>query len=67
MAIRQTHTIGVIAGDGVGPDGQSVKCRRIVKIISNDEHTMTAFITEPGKAERKVAEITFRRTSRTAR
>jgi hypothetical protein len=50
-----------------GPDGQTMKCRRVVKIVSNDEHTMTFFATEGGKAERKMSEMTFRRTGRTAR
>lgn len=51
----------------IGPDGQTVKCRRVVKIVSNDEHTMTIFSNEGGKGERKTAEMTFRRSGRTAR
>ena len=51
----------------IGPDGQTMKCRRIVKIVSNDEHTMTVFATEGGKPERKMSEMTFRRSGRTAR
>lgn len=54
-------------GESTGPDGQTVRCRRVVKITSRDEHTMTTYLTTGGQAEKQVAELTFRRTNQAAR
>lgn len=53
-------------GEYEGEDGKKVQCRRVVKIKSDIEHTMTSYITEPGKGERKVAELTFKKGRETA-
>lgn len=54
-------------GESKTLDGKTAKCRRIIQIKSDNEHTMTVFVTESGQAEKKVLEATFRRTSSTAR
>lgn len=46
--------------------GKSVRCRRLVKIVSDNEHLMTYYMTGPDKPEQKVAEMTFKRVTRTA-
>jgi hypothetical protein len=50
-------------GDFKDENGQSVRCRRLVKIDSDDQHTMTAYLTPGGQTEMKVAELTFKRTA----
>lgn len=54
-------------GEFTGPDGKMNKCRRTMRIAGNDEHVMTSYITEDGKPERKISEITFKRSTRSAR
>lgn len=44
-------------------NGQTVRCRRTVKVNSNDEHVMTAYKADSSGQETKMAEMTFRRTA----
>jgi hypothetical protein len=53
-------------GESKDKNGQTVRCRRTVKINSDNEHVMTTYATESGKQEMKVAEITFKRSGTTA-
>jgi hypothetical protein len=50
-------------GDFKDENGQTIRSRRTVQIDSNDQHTMTAYLTPSGQSEVKVAEMTFKRTS----
>lgn len=43
--------------------GQAVKCRKVVKVTSETEHTATSYATVGGKQEMKVMEMTFKRTT----
>lgn len=54
-------------GESAGPNGESVKCRRVVKITNRDEHTMVTYLTKGSQPEQRVAEMTFRRTNQAAR
>lgn len=49
-------------GESAGPNGQMVTHRRTVRVVNNDEHVMTAYVTIGGAAEQKMAELTFRRS-----
>jgi hypothetical protein len=50
-------------GEFQDESGQTVRCRRLLRIDSNDQHTMTAYLTPSGQSEMKVAELTFKRTA----
>lgn len=43
--------------------GQAVKCRKVVKVVSETEHVATTYATMGGKEEVKVLEMTFKRTT----
>lgn len=53
-------------GESTGPDGKMIKCRRTAEATSDDQHRMTWYITESGQPERKVMEINFKRSNRSA-
>jgi hypothetical protein len=50
-------------GEFKDENGQMIRCRRVLRIDNNDQHTMTAYLTQSGGSETKVAEVTFSRTS----
>lgn len=54
-------------GESAGPNGETVKCRRVIKVASRDEHTMVMYLTQGSQAEERISEMTFRRTSQAAR
>ena len=64
---EQGQKVFTYSNQMTGPDGKSIQCRRVVKVVSNNEHTMTIYMTEAGKGEQKTTEITFKRSGRTAR
>jgi len=41
--------------------GKTIKARNVIKVVSNDQHVMTFYHTEPGKPEQKVMELTYNR------
>lgn len=50
-------------GESKDENGQTVKCRRVMRIDSNDQHTVTAYVTPTGGTETKAAELVFKRTT----
>ena len=54
-------------GESTGPNGETVKCRRVIKVTNRDEHTMVMYLTKGSQAEERVSEMTFRRTNQAAR
>lgn len=43
-------------------DGTALKCRKVIKIVSDSEHTLTGYVTKDGR-EQKVKELTFKKSS----
>lgn len=54
------------SGEFSDPMGKKIKNRMTTKLVSNDEHVMTMFHTEPGGTEKKVMEIVYKRAAQSA-
>lgn len=50
-------------GESKDDKGQTVRCRKTVRVTSDTEHTATAYATMNGQSEMKVMELHFRRTA----
>lgn len=46
------------------PDGKITKTRTMIKIVGEDEHTMTFFHAREGEKERKVMEFSYKRAAK---
>jgi len=55
----KTGKILTMKGNMTDPMGKAVKARMVTTIISNDEHKFEMFMTEPGKKETKMMEMTY--------
>jgi len=49
-------------GDFKDDKGQTVSSRRLLEVMSNDQHKMTTYLTMSGQPELKAAELVFKRT-----
>jgi hypothetical protein len=49
-------------GEFKNEKGETVRCRRLLEITSDDQHMMTSYLTFSGQPELKAAELLFKRT-----